>query len=369
MKKQVVRIGIYVLACMVMPWLLLAQSAEPPVLPQTLPMPGEMPAEQGNASSPDVALPETQISEEAAEAVAPEQEISVMEDTVVEEEATMGLQASLPQARAIIPPQYESSMGDFGISLMFAPEDILNIQRVLSVYEEQLSRPTQMATDEPKNNESDILSELLRNMQGGEQLEEQPLPVFYLSSIIYRNPSDWSVWVNGKRLTSRKNEHEALEGLRVRTIDKQRVKLGWQPVQLAPALRVWQQVSNDENYEHPFRHRQANDASIEYVLEDREFVITMRPNQSFVGAEMALLEGSYKPALFAPSPEQLDDLLAQPGALSGRPATSAEAISNALKSATFGTSQRQGTMNERALSNELLDNLQTIQQFIPVRAK
>lgn len=349
-----------------LPEVTLPGSSEPTIVIEAAPT---MPAPAPMQMETPVAQP---IAEPAAESVVQPAVTPVAADAAVGQPSTApavaGDPASATTAVAALPSgdaallTKDLSIGEFGVSVMYSAEDINNLKAVLSVHEKNRMQET---LDSLNPSEADLLADLLRSAQGeGEkdaagEIVIQTLPSFYMSSILYRRPGDWTIWVNGQKLTAAKSE-DATTGMRVKGISREMVTLAWKPVQLDGALLRWQENQNGTLSKNS-KHREVRFSSVELDKEAGEFLITMRPNQTFAADTMQIFEGRYnyspRSAAAGNPPEQVD--ASQPSSTDPLPMPElSEAEAAANQSGRVGV--------ERQLADDLIENLMKTQQFIPV---
>ncbi len=176
------------------------------------------------------------------------------------------------------------SFGDVPFSLMYSSEQIEAMRNVLSSVEGQADTPKTAKTDE-KQPLVPFLNKV-KNIQ-----EPKPYPSFYLASVVYRNGSDWTVWLSGKRITPKTNEGELV----VAAISPDIVKFEWRPDYMSALIQRQQQGRFTEVTKVKNRLTAAADTVVMNALEG--FVsFTLRANQSFSVAYMSTFEGKMPPA-------------------------------------------------------------------------
>ena len=243
---------------------------------------------------------------------------------------------------------------EFGFSIMFKREDIINLEKVLATIGEEKEEDIVEAAP----SEDDILAEILKAAKGDEPEEQEVvvieeddsdaiLPAFYLSSIIYRNPGDWSLWVNKKRITAKESDRPEL-GISVRGITKEVATLSWKPSNIDTATERWQQLKEADSVDEikkQKKHREVAFAKIDFDQEAGEFVVSMRPNQTFFADTMQVLEGKHevKRVLVEEEPEFVQEPVQD----------------------RTGIARRDPLAVERGLANQALGNLKKLGDFIP----
>lgn len=68
-----------------------------------------------------------------------------------------------------------------------------------------------------------------------EMTEIPPARDFYLNSILYYNPTSWSIWLNGEKATS----NAPAENPRIEKVDKHTVRLFWQNLNMHQNMSDW----------------------------------------------------------------------------------------------------------------------------------
>ena len=303
-----------------------------------------------------------------------------------------GQMAALPSANPASPltqPVSGLSIGTFGISLMYSDEDINNLKQVLEVFEAVKVDTAQ--TPQGQTQEADLLAELLRASRGADP-EAMPemvqLPSFYIGTIMIHRPGDWSVWVNGALFNKKKMDNQAL-GIRIVGVSRDMVTLAWKPSNVAQAYQRYQDVQKEAASKQaekktaadpsadpastgtdsanpgvqppgavaelvasagmPFTkeksHREVRAASIEFDKEAGEFIVTMRPNQTFIANSMQVMEGRFSAGLADPKTV---------GAVNQE--TPIDPLAAAMGMPGGGT-QAPSVAGENAIANQLVDNL------------
>jgi hypothetical protein len=99
-------------------------------------------------------------------------------------------------------------------------------------------------------------------------------PQFFLESLVFRTDADWTIWVNGQRISP------APEGgntdITVTAIDKNQVSLKWRPDDFEKVKKTWAKTQHESVH----------------VDEAAGLVFfTLKPNQTFSSYGMKVLEG------------------------------------------------------------------------------
>ena len=102
-------------------------------------------------------------------------------------------------------------------------------------------------------------------------------PQFTLSSILYHTPSDWAVWMDGKKFTPASLEHNELKLLEV---NKESARFQWTPSTSQPYQNMWKKTPG---------------SGIELRLDEKLIFFTLRPNQTLSSGKMRIVEGTPAP--------------------------------------------------------------------------
>lgn len=177
------------------------------------------------------------------------------------------------------------SMGEGSLSLLFSPLQVTATRNALLQFESR--KAIASAKGEVVVVETPQLQEV--------RVEEPPLyPVFYLSSISYRAPGDWSIWVSGHKITSSKNTTT----LAVKAVSADSVTLAWKP--------TYAEAFSKRMEEHLFapidkvRGRISKFAQPTYDQTTGLVTFTLHANQSFVPAYFHAFEGFVESAALEP---------------------------------------------------------------------
>lgn len=242
------------------------------------------------------------------------------------------------------------SVGTFGTSIMYLPEDLANMMRILQAYEGTQS-PTAVATGD--EGDEDILSHILQQTKGPEDKNVAPFPDFYVSSIMYRGPGNWAVWVNGERFSSSQTPDES-QPLSVKGISQEMVTLSWKPDNPARALELWDQHKAAKV--RGFGHRSAQNLGVDFDDIENLFTVTMRPNQTFSGEKMDIMEGNPK-SLLSDIPTDIppvDDIAPAPVVAEPEQPAPEEDRSLSLD------------QQQREIADELFNTMMKMQKIVPV---
>lgn len=125
---------------------------------------------------------------------------------------------------------------------------------------------------------SDDLTGLLESLkvQNEPRKTIRPLPNLYLGSIVYYSPTNWSIWVNGKKLTNTVNKES--NAFYLKSITRSEVVLVWKPSTLQDMEKTWQDKTQKP-------------AGVILDSPNRTLTLTMRPNQTFIPNTLEIREG------------------------------------------------------------------------------
>lgn len=268
----------------------------------------------------------------------------------------------------------------FETSLMFSEVDLRNLRQVaVALHRRQDELERIQDPDSGGASEEDILAEILRQAQEEEQADVL-LPDFYLSSILYRSPEDWSVWLRTHNVTLPETDDElsrelgldrpgeedipralvltaqqpqdAITSLRVLAITENTVTLAWKPVSVFGAFSRFKAKDEASERKAGIRNRLVRDQSVVFDQESGEFIATLSANQTFSLDMMQIVEGRYK-------------------TISEREAASRARREEAQqqRSARSRNDPRRasGQSVERQISDELLGNIRQLQNLMPQR--
>ncbi len=177
------------------------------------------------------------------------------------------------------------SYGKSPHSLLFTSEQITAMKNVLQKVE---ARKASGSSEELSD--SDLGREALLPFLKGDETsaatgEPSTYPVFYLSSIAYRNANDWAVWMGRTRITPKNNKPP----LEITGINGDSASFRWTPeyfAQLIGRKQAGELASMDG-----LKHRTTKADSVNVLAEPRAITFTLRPNQSFSSAHMRTFEG------------------------------------------------------------------------------
>lgn len=194
-----------------------------------------------------------------------------------------GVFPSLPGAEE---KSRQPSYGKEPLSIMYSDDEMEKLRTVLNAYELEGKVPEDPETAE----KGDFLDELTQDVEPDVQAAEQALPVFYLGSIVYRGPEEWSVWVNGERISNVEN----IQSLRVNTISRERAEFMWKLENVAQGEAIRRSMEANKNTA-VTDHREAEEEDYDLNVEEGVLRFSLRPNQTFLVKEMKIIEGRLAP--------------------------------------------------------------------------
>lgn len=168
------------------------------------------------------------------------------------------------------------SFGGSDISVLFLSDQIRRMKEAVRTYE-SVNRD---AKPEFEATEVEVAKPVIQDIK-----EPPSYPVFYLSSIAYDAPGDWSIWVGGHKITSRKNESDVT----VLAVSRDSVTFSWRP-EYAPAIA--QRLANKQfAATDPVKNKLAVIQRAGRDAETGTITFTLRQNQSFAVGYFSIFEG------------------------------------------------------------------------------
>lgn len=179
--------------------------------------------------------------------------------------------------------QKQYSYGKSTVSIMFLPEKMEKLKEGLRFFED--GKPG-LANPLPVEAEPAPQAPLIQ--------EPDNYPVFHLSSIVFHNPSDWSLWLEGHKITSKKNNTD----VQVIAVSQQGATFAWKPI-YSDAIRQRKSanmfVSTDG-----VKNKLAAAQNIQYDADSGLITFQLKQNQSFSVAYFSIFEGYMGPATLPP---------------------------------------------------------------------
>lgn len=192
---------------------------------------------------------------------------------------------------------FKPSYGSWPYSIMYPSTEITNLKNILALYERK-GFIVEQAT-EPEQNPQEVAEKSIEDLYS--KLQSRPLPPnlvypsFKLRSILYRNPNDWSVWLNNRHITNENNKKDF--ELSVVNITKDYVEFTWIPAnpELLSAilqLRLLPEASRPPVSATP-KHRKVVTSNPEGWLDKSTSQVhfILRPNQVFYSETFEVFEG------------------------------------------------------------------------------
>ena len=140
-------------------------------------------------------------------------------------------------------------------------------------------------------------------------------PAFYLNSMLYNSPDNWTIWLNSRRVRTGTKFPE----LEIASVNADRVEFIWMTDQLDFISPKWdekiKQISLKENEPQPRWLYVSDDGNISVDQSRRYVRFLLGPHQTFMTHDMEIAEG-YRKSTFFESVQQLAPNVAigQPGA-------------------------------------------------------
>lgn len=175
-------------------------------------------------------------------------------------------------------------------SVFITDDELLKINDAIAAYKRMKESQSANAESQAKN----FLNQL-EDLKGNalEEKQDEPFtyPQFFLENLAYRTPEDWVVQISGQKLSPRISD--AGTGLKVISIDKEKVLIEWHPLKMDKVLEVWDNTFNDLT---------GNNSEVLVDREHNTVTFELRPNQTFSSYVMRVLEGKVRPVTIEPEP-------------------------------------------------------------------
>jgi hypothetical protein len=199
-----------------------------------------------------------------------------------------------PPTRAM--RQFEPSFGTEIVSVFFSPKELDAYLSAITRVEEDVFYGRGLTSLDTVDDIEDALA------SEEETEEQQPImyPTYYLSSILYNNPTQWAIRINGLTIDSTKNLPE--KELYVRAISPYRVQLVWKPQD----GRIFDSLYGQEQSEiistlphfNTIKHRQvAQMTKVVFDEATQTISFSLQPNQLFFSEYLKTYEGHPKDIL------------------------------------------------------------------------
>lgn len=225
------------------------------------------------AAVPDGSLPALNLPAVAApnDSALPLQSPSVDQSTPASQ-AEGAIATAAVSAVPAAPKTY--SFGDSTLSILFLPDQINGMKGALRTFEDSgldAAAPEVVA---------------LPAATAPEAIED-PLvyPVFYLASIVYDDPKDWSLWISGYKITSRKNDTDVT----VLSVTPDSATFLWKPsFSKAMARRTSDKLFAPTD---AVKSRFTSVQRASFDVGTGATVFTLKPNQTFAVGYFKIFEG------------------------------------------------------------------------------
>jgi hypothetical protein len=173
-----------------------------------------------------------------------------------------------------IPKVY--SFGDSETSILFLPDQISRMKDAIRTFED-----SGKDADKP----APIIDVVAAPT--APEIIEDPLiyPVFYLSSIAYDHASDWSIWLSGYKITSRRNYTDVT----VLHVTRDSVTFLWKP----SFMKAITKRNKDKLFApiEPVKHKLVPSQAFSFDPVAGSITFTLKPNQSFAPGYFKTFEG------------------------------------------------------------------------------
>lgn len=176
----------------------------------------------------------------------------------------------------LLPTPKLYSFGDSELSILFLPDQISRMKDAIRSFEDTGKDAAKPAP----------VVEVVAAPVAPEVIED-PLvyPVFYLSTIAYDTPSEWSLWVSGYKITSRHNYTDVT----VLNVTRDSVTFLWKPSFMKAIMK-----RDKEKRFAPIdsvKHKLVPTQAVSIDESAGSVVFTLKPNQSFAPGYFKTFEG------------------------------------------------------------------------------
>jgi len=173
-------------------------------------------------------------------------------------------------------------------SIMFSEKELSELYDALNKYDPEV------AAKKPE------VKSTVNLPSGSEIAPTETPPVFYLQSIIFYSPQDWILWLNGKKIRTGENYSPSLSVVKV---DEDKAYLLWKSPTIDDLIPGWENSLKENASNAAFlpdsdltwTHHTV-EGNILVNKSEKVFGFILRPNQSLITGEMAVLEGHPKEA-------------------------------------------------------------------------
>ena len=267
-----------------------------------------------NVELPAVPLPPVELPTASANVAAQNNVASDEQNSAGEAEKSPGEAVQTERiAEPTLPSNFVPSYGKVEFSLMFPEAEMSNMRKILRFYEVKKASeedPASNPTVQDGNGQyDDYLAQVLGEIDGVQggvlQPEEDltPLPSYYLGTILYRSPTAWSFWLNGRRI----NPGDEIPEILLDRITPTSVSMLWQPERLSRVLNIWDSKKSPDA-PRAYGNRSASKQHINVDVDSGFVTFTLSRHQTFNAEVMEVyegkLEGGMDPFTYvAPEPE------------------------------------------------------------------
>jgi len=245
--------------------------------PLTLP-PTPLVANPSGAANPtNSGLPTAPISANGSQ---PSSAISTLTKAI----ANAASDSSLPPPVAA-PKVY--SYGDSNLSILFLPDQVTKMKEAIRAFDDtgKVAEAAQPVID------TQTAAPIVVPIE-----DPLSLPVFYLASIAYDTPSEWSLWISGYKITSRKNDTDVT----VLNVSPGSATFLWTP-SFSKALMRRQREKLFAPVD-AVKNRLAGLQRASFNEETGAVTFTIKPNQSFAVGYFDIFEGFIDTPTLTPLP-------------------------------------------------------------------
>lgn len=176
----------------------------------------------------------------------------------------------------LLPTPKAYSFGDSELSILFLPDLVSRMKDAIRSFEDTGKDAAKPAP----------VVEVVAAPVAPEVIED-PLvyPVFYLSTIAYDTPSEWSLWVSGYKITSRHNYTDVT----VLNVTRDSVTFLWKP----SFMKAIMKRDKEKRFApiDPVKHKLVPTQAVSIDESAGSVVFTLKPNQSFAPGYFKSFEG------------------------------------------------------------------------------
>jgi hypothetical protein len=176
-------------------------------------------------------------------------------------------------------------------SLFFSATELEAISLARKQYMDRDVRATE--------SEADLLDQLQgikeANQKPKEELQEKFYPQFYLETLIYHAPTDWTVWLKEGDISKKYTPDVVIPPeapLKIITINKEDISFIWKPKGWVAASGAYKEGTPGINID----------------KEKQQVVFTLRVNQIMLGKDMQIKEGYTPPVATEPAAVDVKDV-------------------------------------------------------------